>query len=62
MKFYRYFGRIYGETVAGLVQANNIPEARQILREYYDDYNEWNERTIKPVKFDDNVCEVYYGC
>ena len=62
MKFFRYSGYIYGDRVAGIVKADNIKEARCSLKNAYDDYHLWSDKTLKEVKFDDdNVCEVYYG-
>lgn len=62
MNFYRYYGRIYGDTVAGIVCAKNKKEAKLILKDTYDDYDLWTGKTLEKVDFKDNVCEVYYGC
>lgn len=62
MKFYRYYGYIYGEHVAGLVIAKNKIEAKQLLKQTYSDYNSWSDKTIEEEKFNENgVCEIYYG-
>lgn len=63
MRFYRFYGYIQGEKVAGLVKANNKQEAKQFLKHTYDDYNSWEDKTLEQITFDDdNICEVYYGC
>lgn len=65
MELYRYYG-YYGyfrcEQVVGLVRAKNMCEAEQILKNVYDDYDLWEEKTLEKIEFDDDgVCEVYYG-
>ena len=63
MRFYRFYGYIYGEKVAGIVKANNKQEAKQFLKHTYCDYDSWEDKTLEQVIFnDDNICEVYYGC
>ena len=61
MTFYRYFGRIYGETIVGIVCAKNKEEAKLILKDKYEDYDLWTGKTLEKVDFKDNVYEVYYG-
>ena len=60
-KFFRFYGYIQGENVAGLVRATDINEAEQILQETYYDYDFWKEKTLEEVKFENDICEVYYG-
>ena len=49
------------EYVAGVVQANNIINAKQILRMTYSDWDD-AETEIKEVEFDSKgLCEIYYG-
>jgi hypothetical protein len=61
MKFFRFYGYIQGEKIAGLVRATDINKAEQILQETYYDYNFWKEKTLKEVEFKNDLCEVYYG-
>lgn len=61
MKFFRYYGYIYGEHVAGLVKANDEQEAEMILAGTYSDYDEWLDKELTEVNFDDGTCEVFYG-
>lgn len=62
MEFYRYYGYFHFDQVAGLVRAKNICEAERILKNTYDDYDLWEEKTLEKIEFDnDGVCEVYYG-
>jgi lysine/ornithine N-monooxygenase len=60
-KLYSFYGHIHCADVAGIVRATNKKEAKQILREVYDDYNLWEDKTLEEVKFDNDVCEIYYG-
>lgn len=63
MNFYRFYGYIYGDKVAGIVEANNPQEAKQALRRTYRDYYLWKDITLEKVTLNENgVCEVYYGC
>lgn len=61
MKFYRFYGYIQGEEVAGVVRATNKNEAEQILKRTYYDYNLWEDKTLEEIRFDNDICEVYYG-
>jgi hypothetical protein len=61
MKYFRYYGYIYGDQVAGLVKANDEQEAEQILAGVYHDYDEWSDKKLTEVNFDDGTCEVFYG-
>ena len=64
MNFYRFYGYIQGEKVAGLVRANSMNEAKQFLQNTYYDYDLWEDKTLEKVTFDNknHICEVYYGC
>lgn len=61
MKFFRFYGYLQGEKIAGLVRATDINEAERILQETYYDYDFWKEKTLKEVNFKNDICEVYYG-
>ena len=61
MKFFRFYGYLQGEKVAGLVRAIDITEAKQILQRTYYDYNSWKEKTLEEVELKNDICEVYYG-
>lgn len=62
MELYRYYGYFCCEQVVGLVRAKNIHEAERILKNTYDDYDLWEEKTLEKIEFNaDGVCEVYYG-
>lgn len=60
MKLFYYTMYIYGEHCAGIVQANNLIHAKQILRIIYSDWDK-AETEIKEVEYDRGVCEIYYG-
>lgn len=60
-KLYRFYGYIQGENVAGIVKATDKNEAKQILKRTYYDYNSWKDKTLEEIKFNNDVCEVYYG-
>lgn len=62
MKLFSYRGYIHGEHVAGIVKANDFSHARQILKNTYDDYHLWDDKSLEEVIFDeDDVYEIYYG-
>lgn len=61
MKLFKYYGYIYGDHVAGIVKAEDENEAKEILESTYSDYSEWRHKTIEEIKFDNNICEIYYG-
>lgn len=62
MELFRYYGYIYDEKIVGIIKANTLEEAEEILKNVYDDYDMWLDKTIEKVVFHNNVCEVYYGC
>ena len=58
---FSYSLRDRGETIVGVVTANNIEEATIIVEKTYRLYAD--EDDIKELDFDDDgVCEIYYGC
>jgi hypothetical protein len=62
MNLYIFYGYIYGDYVAGIVKANNKSEAKKFLKNTYDDYDQWKDKTLEKIEFDnDNVIEIYYG-
>ena len=61
MELFQYSGYIYNERVVGIVRANNIKEAEQILETVYDDYSSWATIRLTKVEFENNICEIYYG-
>ena len=62
MNLYRFYGYIYGDYIAGIVKANNKSEAKKFLKNAYDDYDQWKDKTLEKIEFDnDNVIEIYYG-
>ena len=61
MGLFQYSGYIYNEHVAGIIRANNITEAEQILEATYDDYSSWATMRLTKVEFKNNICEIYYG-
>lgn len=61
MELFRYYGYMYGERIVGLVKANTLQEAEEILKNTYYDYDMWMNKTVKKAVFRNNVCEVYYG-
>lgn len=61
--FYKFYGYIFGEHVAGVVQAETKSIAKLLLKDTYEDYDSWKNKTLEKIDFDkDHVCEVYYGC
>lgn len=63
MNFYKFYGYVQGEEVAGIVRANSKKEAKQFLKNTYYDYDLWKDKTLEKVTFNhNNICEVYYGC
>ena len=62
MELFRYYGYMYGERIVGIVKANTLQEAKEILKNTYDDYDMWSNKTVEKSVFHNNVCEVYYGC
>lgn len=62
MELFRYYGYMYGERIVGIVKANTLQEAKEILKNTYDDYDMWSNKTVEKAVFHNNVCEVYYGC
>lgn len=60
MKLFYYTIHIYCEDCVGIVQADNLIQAKQILRSTYSDWDD-AETEIEEVKFDRGVCEIYYG-
>lgn len=50
----------YSETVVGIIRANSWREANQIFHRHYPDWRNW-ETEVKEVKFDGEICELYYG-
>ena len=39
MELFRYYGYMYGERIVGIVKANTLQEAKDILKTTYDDYD-----------------------
>lgn len=62
MELFRYYGYMYGERIVGIVKANTLQEAKEILKTTYDDYDMWSNKTVEKAVFHNNVFEVYYGC
>ena len=61
-KLFAYWGSVYGEDVVGVINAYNENEAKCLLRNTYDDFDNWDDYDLKRVVFDDsNVHEIYYG-
>lgn len=61
MKLFKYTMRIYSEDTVGVVQANNIIHAKQILSMIYSDWNEADTK-VSEVEFDSRgLCEIFYG-
>ena len=58
---FRYCGYINCERIVGIVNANTLQEAKEILRNTYDDYDRWLNKKVEKVVFHNNVCEIYYG-
>lgn len=50
----------YGERVVGIIRANSLREAKEIFRRNYPDWRDW-ETEVKEVKFERDICELYYG-
>ena len=63
MTLYQYAGLDrWCDTVSGIVEADDIDQARFLLEKTYDDYSSWEHSRLEEVTFDENgVCEVYYG-
>lgn len=61
MELFRYYGYMYGEHIAGIVKANTLQEAKEILKNTYHDYDMWSDKIVEKVVFGNNVYEVYYG-
>ena len=60
MKFYRFYMSGFSEHVVGIIQANSVKEAKEIFRRTYPDWRDW-ETEVKEVKFENGICELYYG-
>ena len=59
-KLYAYY-TTEGETVVGVVKADNITIARALLKNAYGNYAK--SFKVKEIKFTfDNPHEIYYGC
>lgn len=61
MELFRYYGYMYGEHIVGVVKANTLQEAKEILKNIYNDYDMWMNKTVEKAVFHNNVFEVYYG-
>lgn len=62
LKYYAFCGYVFGDHVAGLVRAESLDEARECLRNTYDDFDLWDEIRLEETEFDEGgVCEVYFG-
>lgn len=62
MELFGYHGYMYGERIVGVVKANTLQEAEEILKNTYNNYYMWQNKTIEKIEFNNNVCEVFYGC
>lgn len=59
MNLYRYFFREYGETIVGIIQADNMDDAIYFFTKTYGTQQDVH---IEKASFNNyHVCEVYYG-
>ena len=60
MRFFRFYMGNSFERVVGIIQARNVTEAKKLFRETYPDWRDWDTE-VKEVKFENGICELYYG-
>lgn len=61
--FRYYYDCGWDERVVGVVDANSIQEGIRMVKNHYRDCSDidWDSLELKPIDFDDGICEIYYG-